>query len=36
VLIEREQNDEYKLYGSKLEACIFMVNKDQAFEEGFQ
>jgi hypothetical protein len=36
VLIEREHKDEYKLYGSKLEACILIVNQDQAFEEGFQ
>ena len=36
MLIEREHKDEYKLYGSKLETCTFIVNQDQAFEEKFQ
>jgi hypothetical protein len=35
VEIEREHKDECKHYGSKLEACAFVVNQDQAFEVGF-
>jgi hypothetical protein len=35
VEIERGHKDEYKHYGSKLEACIFVVNQDQAFKVGF-
>jgi hypothetical protein len=34
--MERGHKDEFKLYGSKLEACIFVVNQDQLFELGFQ
>jgi hypothetical protein len=36
VFIERGHTDEYTHYGSSLEACIFVVNQDQAFEAGFQ
>jgi hypothetical protein len=36
VVIEKGHKDEHKHYGSLLEACIFVVNQDQAFEEGFQ
>jgi hypothetical protein len=36
VFIERGHTDECIRYGSSLEACIFVVNQDQAFEEGFQ
>jgi hypothetical protein len=36
VLIEREHKDECTRYGSNLEACIFVVNQDQAVEAGFQ
>jgi hypothetical protein len=35
VEIERGHKDECKHYGSKLEACAFVVNQDQAFEAGF-
>jgi hypothetical protein len=31
----KEQNNECTHYGSKLEACTFIVNQDQAFEAGF-
>jgi hypothetical protein len=34
VKIERGHKDEYKHYGSKLEACTSVVNQDQAFEAG--
>jgi hypothetical protein len=34
VFIEREHDNEYTHYGSKLEACKFVVNQDQAFEVG--
>jgi hypothetical protein len=34
--IGREQDNECTHYGSKLEACTFVVNQDQAFEAGFQ
>jgi hypothetical protein len=33
--IAREQDDECTHYGSKLEACISVVNQDQAFGAGF-
>jgi hypothetical protein len=33
--IEREQDDECTHHGSKMEACISVVNQDQAFEAGF-
>jgi hypothetical protein len=36
VFIERGHKDECTRYGSKLEACTFVVNQDQAFEAGFQ
>jgi hypothetical protein len=32
VFIEREHKDEFTHYGSKLEACTFIANQDQAFE----
>jgi hypothetical protein len=32
VFIKREHDNECTYYGSKLEACIFVVNQDQAFE----
>jgi hypothetical protein len=35
VEIRREQDNECTHYGSKLEACTFVVNQDQAFEAGF-
>jgi hypothetical protein len=35
VFIEREHSNERTHYGSKLEACTFVVNQDQAFEVGF-
>jgi hypothetical protein len=35
VFIEREHNNECTHYVSKLEACTFVVNQDQAFEAGF-
>jgi hypothetical protein len=35
VLIGREHNKNCTHYGSKLEACTFVVNQDQAFEAGF-
>jgi hypothetical protein len=31
----KEQNNECTHYGSKWEACTFVVNQDQAFEAGF-
>jgi hypothetical protein len=34
VFIEREHDNECTHYGSKLEACTFVVNQDQAFEAG--
>jgi hypothetical protein len=36
VLIERGHKDECTCGGPYLEACIFVVNQYQAFEEGFQ
>jgi hypothetical protein len=35
VEIERGHKDECKLYDPYLEACIFVVNQEQAFEAGF-
>jgi hypothetical protein len=35
VFIKKEHKDECIRYGSNLEACIFVVNQDQAFEVGF-
>jgi hypothetical protein len=35
VEIERGHKDKCKHFGSKLEACTFVVNQDQAFEAGF-
>jgi hypothetical protein len=35
VFIGREHNNKCTHYGSKLEACAFVVNQDQAFEAGF-
>jgi hypothetical protein len=32
VFIEREHKNEFTHYDSKLEACTFVVNQDQAFE----
>jgi hypothetical protein len=32
VIIERGHKDECKHYGYLLEACIFVVNEEQAFE----
>jgi hypothetical protein len=34
-VIKREQDDECTHYGSKIEACISVVNQDQAFEARF-
>jgi hypothetical protein len=36
VLIKGKHKDECIRYGSNLEACTFVVNKDQAFESVFQ
>jgi hypothetical protein len=35
VFIGREHNKKCTHYGSKLEACTFVVDQDQAFEAGF-
>jgi hypothetical protein len=34
VCIERKHKIKFTHYGSKLEACTFVVNQDQAFEAG--
>jgi hypothetical protein len=36
VVIEKGHKDEFRIYGSYLDACIFVVNQDQVFEAGFQ
>jgi hypothetical protein len=36
MVIERGHKDEYRLNGPWLEACIFVVNLEQAFEVVFQ
>jgi hypothetical protein len=33
--MERGHKDKCKRYGSKLEACTFVVNQDEAFEVEF-
>jgi hypothetical protein len=35
VVIERRHEDECKLNGPSKEACIFVVNQEQAFEAEF-
>jgi hypothetical protein len=35
MFIKRELSNECTHYGSKLEACTFVVNQDQAFEAEF-
>jgi hypothetical protein len=36
VVIERGHKDEYRLYGPQMEACVIVVNQEQAFEAVFQ